>query len=76
MGQEFMFETRSPEGAMIIVLTQEQKDEVNQFQNGLNDSDEWLFWNITALKAIAERRPVTYEDKYETMLKWDTIKKP
>lgn len=54
-------------------LTQEQHNEVCEFQKDLNRLDEWLFWNICALKAIEEGRAVTYEDKYRIMKKWDFI---
>jgi len=54
-------------------LTQEQIAEVCQFQGSLSRNDEWLFWNISALRAIKEGGPVTFEDKYKTMQKWDFI---
>ena len=57
-------------------LTQEQINEVCFFQRNLSREDEWLFWNISALRAIEEGGPVTFEDKYKTMKNWDSIMNP
>ena len=54
-------------------MTQEQIDEVITFETSLSENDEWLFWNISALRAIDEGGPVTFEDKYRVMEKWDRI---
>ena len=51
------------------MLTQEQIREVCEFQGSLNEADEWLFWNISALRAIKEGGAVTYKDKYWIMKK-------
>ena len=54
-------------------LSQEQIEQVQAFQGALSENDEWLFFNISALRALEEGGPVTYEDKYDTMQRWEVI---
>ncbi len=54
-------------------IIQEEINEVCEFQANLNANDEWLFWNISALRAIDESGPVTFEDKQRIMKKWHFI---
>ncbi len=53
-------------------LTQEQTDELYEFVSGLNEQDDWLFFHCAWARGDGKR--VTNEDKYEIMLKWDTVK--
>jgi len=52
------------------MLTQEQIDELHEFQKGLSANNEWLFFNIAALRAGRDGDAVTFEDKYEAMQRW------
>jgi len=73
-----MLFTRLKSPAMIRIikmLTKGQIDEVCKFQGSLNRRDEWLFFNISAVRAMKENDgKVTFEDKYETMKLWDKMK--
>ncbi len=52
-------------------ITQEQVNEIEEFRLSLSKEDEWLFWNVCV--ATKTEIAVTYEHKYETMQRWDTI---
>jgi len=53
-------------------LTSEQKREVEAFQISLNREDEWLFYHLAWVAGDTDK--ITYEDKYEIMKRWDTLK--
>lgn len=53
-------------------MTSEQKREVETFQQSLSREDEWLFYHLAW--ATGETDTITYEDKYEIMKKWDSLK--
>ena len=50
------------------MLTQEQIDELYEFEKGLSQTEEWHFFHL----AWAGKDRVTNEDKYEVMQKWDS----
>ncbi len=53
-------------------LTQEQKREVDEFQQSLNHEDEWLFYHLAWVCDKTDR--IGYEDKYDIMKRWDELK--
>jgi len=54
-----------------MTLINEQIEEVCNFQSELSYEDEWLFFHIACLRAIEEGDyKVTFEDKYEAMMKF------
>ena len=55
-----------------MVLTQEQKREVEAFQQSLSREDDWLFYHLAWVAGDTDR--ITYEDKYEIMQKWDSYR--
>lgn len=60
---------------MAQTLSQEEIDEVCRFQGSLNREDEWLFFNMAAVRAIREGdTQVTFVDKYKVMKKWEALK--
>ena len=53
-------------------MTQEQINEVSEFQKGLNVMDEWLFFHLAWV--TGDMSKVTFEDKYEVMQNWKSTK--
>ena len=51
-------------------LTQDQINKVCEFQSNLSKKDEWLFFQLAAVRAIQENDQVTFEDKYSIMQRW------
>ena len=56
-----------------MALTNEQILEVQAFQVSLSHEDEWLFYHIAW--AAGDTEVITFQDKYDTMKRWDSIKK-
>ena len=50
-------------------LTQDQINEVCNFQSSLSTDDEWLFFHLAWVTGNTD--VITYEDKYEVMQDWD-----
>lgn len=55
------------------MLTQEQINEVCEFQGNLSEKDEWLFFHLAWANAEKEG-VVSFEDKYKIMKKWEVMK--
>lgn len=56
-----------------MTLSQEQINEVCQFQSNLSHEDEWLFFHLAWVAGDTD--VITLEDKYDIMKRWDTFKR-
>ncbi len=54
-------------------LTQEQIDEVCEFQASLSKEDEWLFAHRAWV--VSPRNKISFEDKYQVMQRWEEYTK-
>lgn len=55
-------------------LTQDQINEVELFEQGLNELDGYTFWNLAvAVKDGRNGDAVTYEDKWSIMQRWEQL---
>ncbi len=54
-----------------MTLTQEQINEVGEFQASLSEYDEWLFYHLAWVTGNSDR--IEYEDKYSVMQRWDEL---
>ncbi len=53
------------------MLTQEQIEEVQEFQSGLSGEDEWYFYHLAWVAGPTDT--ITFEDKYDIMQRWDRL---
>lgn len=55
-------------------LTRVQIDELHEFQRGLTDLEEYLFFRLAWVTGDKNKTAVSFEDKYSIMKRWDEFK--